>query len=154
MSSGLAAAVFDGTVLAVLGLTGLAVLASTLRHPPAPRRQPRWRRGSVRSLVVGRATMEHHLKLHARWFDAVAGGAKTVELRREDDRRFAVGDVLVLHEHRIIASSGPALPPVATAPTGRTCRVVVTHVLRHADVPDLLPPGVAALSIRRDKEMT
>jgi hypothetical protein len=21
--------------------------------------------------------MEHHLKLHARWFDAVAGGAKT-----------------------------------------------------------------------------
>lgn len=76
----------------------------------------------------------HELKIDDRWFPAVAAGMKTVELRREDDRTFGVGDVLDLRERE----------------TGRVVRVVVTHILRHADAPDLLPPGVAALSIWRE----
>lgn len=76
----------------------------------------------------------HELKLDSRWFVAVEAGLKAVELRREDDRRFAVGDVLDLRDQE----------------TGRVVRVVITHIVRHADMPDLLPPGVAALSIWRE----
>jgi ASC-1-like (ASCH) protein len=94
----------------------------------------------------------HDLKLDARWFDAVASGHKTVELRREDTRQFAVGDVLLLREwETVYPDSDSALAWYsASRYTGRTCRVRVTHILRHDDVPDLLPPGVAALSIRLD----
>lgn len=40
----------------------------------------------------------HYLKIYPEYFEAVISGQKTVELRREDDRQFAVGDVLVLRE--------------------------------------------------------
>jgi len=94
---------------------------------------------------------EYYLKIAPPWFEAVASGHRTVELRREDTRRFAAGDVLILAEwtvDRLERARGEVLARGAF--TGRTCRVVVTHVLRHDDVPDLLPPGVAALSIRRE----
>jgi hypothetical protein len=100
---------------------------------------------------------EHHLKIAPPWFEAVASGHKTVELRREDGRRFEPGDVLVLREYQAphLVTVPPRPPEFPTEDlawvagyTGRTCRVHVTHVLRHDDVPDLLPPGVAALSIR------
>lgn len=80
----------------------------------------------------------HPLKCHPRWFAAVATGRKTVELRRTDDQRFAVGDTLILR----------GWDPDRNAYTGRTCTVRVTHLVCAAEVPDLLPPGVAALSIR------
>jgi hypothetical protein len=93
---------------------------------------------------------EHHLKIAPPWFEAVVSGAKTLELRRENGRRFEPGDVLVLREwDTVYNDSDNALAWYrASYYTGRTCRVLVTHVLRHEDVPDLLPPGVAALSIR------
>jgi len=81
--------------------------------------------------------VEHFLKIALPWFAAVASGAKTVELRR-DDRGYSVGDTLVLCEWD------------GSGETGRVCPVVVTHVLRPDDVPDLLPPGVVALSIQRE----
>jgi len=79
---------------------------------------------------------EHHLKIAPPWFAAVASGAKTAEVRR-DDRGYAVGDTLILREWD------------GSGETGRTCRVLVTHVLRSDDVPHLLPPGVAVLSVQR-----
>ncbi|MCL8207241.1 MAG: DUF3850 domain-containing protein [Actinomycetia bacterium] len=120
---------------------------------------------------------EWTLKIAPPWFDAVASGQKTLELRREDTRRFEPGDVLVLREwrtdldipewRRAVQAAWMEEPDPdrrrariaaiyahyeSRCYTGRTCRVRVTHVLRHADVPDLLPPGVAALSIRRMEE--
>jgi len=80
--------------------------------------------------------MEHVLKIAPVWFAAVVTGAKTAEVRR-DDRGYEVGDTLILHEWD------------GTGETGRTCRVLVTHVLRSDDVPHLLPPGVAVLSVQR-----
>jgi len=92
----------------------------------------------------------HVLKLWPEYFEAVASGAKTVELRREDDRHFAVGDVLVLREYR------PALEEMADAlkdpdlPYGRSVTVHVTHVLRDPDG-RWHQPGVVALSIRLEE---
>lgn len=37
-------------------------------------------------------------KIAPLYFDAIASGQKTVEIRREDETRFAVGDVLTLRE--------------------------------------------------------
>lgn len=43
--------------------------------------------------------MIHHLKTWPVYFKALRDGSKTFEIRREDDRRFDVGDVLVLEEY-------------------------------------------------------
>ena len=117
--------------------------------------------------------MTHTLKIAPAHFDAVVSGQKTLEIRREDDKTFAVGDVLILKEwdlHHLhlppcqqsqylllqdLQTSPPATwgeqehaayhTALAQAYTGRGCRVRVTHVLRE---PPFVPPGYAALSIR------
>lgn len=61
----------------------------------------------------------HELKTVRPHFDAVASGAKHVEIRK-NDRGFEVGDLLVLCEYD--ASKG--------ALSGRYIEVRVTHVLR------------------------
>lgn len=43
--------------------------------------------------------MIHHLKTWPAYFAAVRDGSKPFEIRREQDRTFAVGDVLVLEEY-------------------------------------------------------
>ncbi len=97
--------------------------------------------------------MRHDLKILPEFFYGVQIGAKTVELRREDDRRFDVGDELVLREW------AKGLPLTATATgeivgttdyyTGQQVRVVVTHIIRDTE---WLQPGVAALSVRKVEE--
>jgi len=115
--------------------------------------------------------MNHTLKIVPQHFDAVVSGQKTLEIRREDDKTFAVGDVLILKEWDLqrlsarhqdqylllqdLQTSPPATwgeqehadyqTALAQAYTGRGCRVRVTHVLRE---PPFVPPGYAALSIR------
>lgn len=42
--------------------------------------------------------MTHTLKIWPGSFEAVASGAKTHEIRRQDDRTFNVGDDLILRE--------------------------------------------------------
>lgn len=61
--------------------------------------------------------MTHHLKTWPRFYENVASGAKTFEIRK-DDRDFNAGDVLVLQEYE----------PDAKAYTGRECAVRVTFV--------------------------
>lgn len=63
--------------------------------------------------------MEHRLKTLPEYFEAVAAGRKTFEVRR-DDRRFAEGDTLLLEEWD------------GSKYTGRTVRVSVSYVLRHS----------------------
>lgn len=49
--------------------------------------------------------MEHELKIYPQYFDAVISGKKTFEVRK-NDRKFHVGDVLVLKEWDNIKYSG------------------------------------------------
>ncbi|POB12305.1 DUF3850 domain-containing protein [Sulfobacillus sp. hq2] len=83
--------------------------------------------------------MVHILKIWPEYFHPILTGAKTVELRTEIDRTFAVGDVLRLCEY---------VPNAIPAYIGRTCAVRVTHVLRDPEG-QWLAPNVAALSIQR-----
>lgn len=80
----------------------------------------------------------HVLKTWPEHFEAIVDGRKTVELRREDDKRFEVDDLLSLIEW----------DPQLDEPTGRTLEVLVGHVIRPGTL-ELLRPGVVALSIVR-----
>lgn len=72
----------------------------------------------------------HQLKIREEFFDALVVGHKTAELRREDDKRFEVGDVLEL----------------TAVESGRRALATVSHVLR--DCPEFgLMPGFAMLSL-------
>jgi hypothetical protein len=80
---------------------------------------------------------EHELKTWPPFYEAVAIGAKTFELRR-DDRAYVVGDTLVLREWE----------PVTDAYTGRWVRVRVTYLVRDAARFGLMP-GFVVLGIER-----
>jgi|GEM_PF-1906342 len=79
--------------------------------------------------------MAHELKMPPHWFQAVVVGTQRATVLR-DDPRYHVGDTLLLREW-----DGTY--------TGRRCTAIVTHVVRHEEVPDLLSPGVAVLSFQR-----
>ena len=78
----------------------------------------------------------HDLRCWPEYFQPVADGSKTLELRR-DDRGFAVGDMLNLREY----------DPLIPAYTGASIHVQITHIVRGGE---WLAPGYAALSIRKD----
>lgn len=64
--------------------------------------------------------MVHNLKTWPEPFAAVRRGAKLFKWRLEDDRRFAVGDLLHLREY----------DPEAKAETGAVFEVWVTYIAR------------------------
>lgn len=66
---------------------------------------------------------EHELKTWPAFYEALLSGHKTFEVR-EDDRGFAVGDVLVLQEFdpELVARSHPGY-------TGREMRALVTYLM-------------------------
>ena len=74
----------------------------------------------------------HELKTWPEPFEAVWGGEKTAETRR-NDRNFQVGDHLALHEYH----------PEVEAYTGRSVLVKVTHLLK-----DWQREGYVTMSIR------
>lgn len=79
--------------------------------------------------------MTHRLKILKPYFEAVAAGDKTFELRK-DDRPYKIGDTLVLTE--IGAKE---------VPTGRVIKKKVGYVLR--DCPEYgLDNGYCILSLR------
>ncbi len=94
----------------------------------------------------------HHLKTWASHFQAVCDGRKPYELRMEDVRRFAPGDILALQEYiptdMDLFDVEPSWTPDAGGYyTGHTCWVaVIDEPLRDTR---WLQPGVAALPIRR-----
>lgn len=83
----------------------------------------------------------HTLKLNDRYFDAVANGIKTFEIRK-DDRGFRVGDVLRLYR---VNDEGMFTPGSQTHPIF----VVVRYILTHADFPAGIPEGYVVMSIER-----
>jgi hypothetical protein len=92
------------------------------------------------------AEQVHDLKTWPEYFDAVASGVKTFEIRRDDGRRFEVGDVLRLREWR----PGRVNWPKATwgVYTGREVRVRVTFALRGPAFG--VERGFVALAIARE----
>lgn len=94
----------------------------------------------------------HHLKTWSSHFQAVCDGRKPYELRVEDVRRFAPGDILALQEYiptdMDLFDIEPSWTPDAGGYyTGHTCWVaVIDEPLRDTR---WLQPGVAALPIRR-----
>ena len=97
--------------------------------------------------------MVHHLKILPEYFQAILDGAKTDELRQEDDRTFAVGDVLVLREWDRNEWQGEdgLMYRIGSGYTGRSLTREVTYVLRDPDH-RWLQPSVVALSLRETEE--
>lgn len=101
--------------------------------------------------------MEHELKVHARFFSALADGRKPFEVRRDDQEPpYRVGDVLRLRE---CEWNPPEWLGVAVGwlmctqgYTGREVRRRVTYVLRHADFPEGVPEGWCVLGLERISE--
>ena len=94
---------------------------------------------------------QHFLKLNDRFFDAVANGIKTFEIRK-NDRDYKVGDTLVLKE---VNDDGKRLT-YADHNLGINLdyeiKVAVTYILTHEDFPDGVPEGYVAMSIERVEE--
>jgi hypothetical protein len=87
------------------------------------------------------SSVDHILKCWPQFFDEIRAGRKKHDLRRCDDRKFSVGDVLLLRE----------FDPRSEGYTGRSMRVRVTYVTS-ADLPcalskDALHPDFCILSI-------
>ena len=81
--------------------------------------------------------MRPDLKTWPEFFAAVIDGRKTFEVRRTDDRRFAVGDVLRLREW----------DPAGGAYTGRETTRRVSYIV---EGPPFLSAGLAVLGIVSD----
>ena len=76
----------------------------------------------------------HELKIWPEFFEAVASGAKTFDVRL-NDRSFASGDVLDLREWK------PAYVNSANGDyTGRTLKMLVTYVMHGGVQPGLIMP--------------
>lgn len=82
----------------------------------------------------GRMRMaQHRLKTWPEYFEGVAGGSKTFEVRK-NDRDFRIGDTLVLREFgtetRLVEDEkGNLVRRAFDAYTGRECRRTVTYIL-------------------------
>ena len=78
--------------------------------------------------------MIHELKTWPKFFDMVAVGLKTFDLRK-DDRGFQLGDTLVLKEYL----------PDAKKFTGNELRALVICILEHNDFPEGLSAGYVVI---------
>lgn len=73
--------------------------------------------------------MNHELKIDKAFFEAVACGDKTFEIRNNRDRGFQRGDTIKLNE---VSHISPALT------TGRTLSGVITYVINYEQKPDFV----------------
>ena len=92
-----------------------------------------------------------HKKIYPQHFAAVVAGQKHAELRKEDDIRFEVGDLLILEEWDPTEDTfcmSPGSVPIkhARGYTGRRVETWVTNVVRDREG---LAPGWAMVSIER-----
>lgn len=82
----------------------------------------------------------HEMKLHTRWFDAVANGLKRYEIRKDDRGGFKAGDYLILREIDFDENK-------VVFYTGRAIAVKIMHVLTAEEFPAGIKEGYAILSI-------
>lgn len=67
--------------------------------------------------IAGRK--EHQMKTWPEYYEAIANGTKRFEVRRTDDRSFALGDTLILF----------AWDPITQKYTGHSCTCTITYIL-------------------------
>lgn len=89
--------------------------------------------------------MKHELKSWTHLFEEIRTGIKTHELRK-NDRHYAIGDILVLHEY----------DPIEKKFSGRTLKLTVTYVTS-IDVPcaesrSALHKDYCILSVRKEAD--
>lgn len=80
----------------------------------------------------------HKLKCNPEPFQDLLEGLKSAEVRREDDRVFSFGDVLILVEAEVAYGEWAS---------GRIIKAHIMHVQRGYG----LPPGLAVLSVQSVK---
>lgn len=100
----------------------------------------------------------HDLKCWPKDFDAIVRGDKTHEARRNDDRKFAVGDTLRLHEwipddpnacHWLGAACHASNPGETCRTTGKYTGRTVDRIVTHVTLNQYgLPAGLAVMSLR------
>lgn len=92
--------------------------------------------------------MIHELKCEQQYFEAVASGKKTFEVRC-NDRNFKPGDFLALNEVVVTANSSAGNVVIAstTEYTGRCCLVEVVYILEDK-ANRFLQPGYVCMAIR------
>jgi ribosomal protein S17 len=83
----------------------------------------------------------HDKKVWPKYYEAIRDGSKTFELRKEDDCRYDIGDLLILREWT----------PITKTYTGYITVAVITYVLRGVEH---LAPGYAALGIKVLQEVS
>ena len=88
--------------------------------------------------MSSRPQIEHFLRIHPKYFKAVASGDKTAELRY-NDRDFLVGDTITIQEYDLAIEGGY---------TGKEQYLEITHILTHKDFPQGLQPGYVLLSFK------
>lgn len=82
--------------------------------------------------------MLHKLKIKKKYADAISGGAKTFELRKEDDRRFNIGDIVIFEVEDSDYYNGIE---------GRA--FFIPYVLRHSDFPDVIKKGHCVFALKQ-----
>jgi Domain of unknown function (DUF3850) len=98
--------------------------------------------GTISKHLKATDRAEHVLKCWPQFFNEIKGGRKKHDLRRSDDRKFKVGDILLLRE----------FDPKLERYTGRSMKVRVTYITS-SDLPcalskDALHPNFCILSIQ------
>lgn len=96
----------------------------------------------------------HQMKLNDRFYDAVANGLKTFEIRK-DDRGFRVGDVLKLYrvnDNGLYVSKDGTYASNEKGAWLEPIQMKVTYILTHADFPAGIPEGYVVMSIEKAKE--
>lgn len=102
----------------------------------------KWMNNNVETFArawINRYTVKHDtnyqiLKLHVDYFDDVADGVKTFEIRK-NDRDYQVGNILVLREYDPIDSYTGAF-------TGRECRARITYITDYAQKDNYVVLGI------------
>lgn len=92
---------------------------------------------------------KHELKIDKRWFDAVAVGAKSFEVRK-DDRGFEIGDTLLISEWdpTMVEKEWGSSIESPRGDTGRKALATITYILRSEEFPVAIREGYAVLGIR------
>lgn len=100
----------------------------------------------------------HRLKLDDRYFNAVADGIKTFEIRK-DDREYRVGDTLILYRVGVdgkymtcMVVDGKRITEDKPSPWTSYVEVKVKYILTHDDFPDGIPDGYVVMSIEKVKK--
>lgn len=80
--------------------------------------------------------MIHKLKIKKKYADAICGGAKRFEIRKEDDKHFDVGDIVTFD----VCDFGGRHSLENKA-------YFISYILRHEDFPEGIPEGYCVFTI-------